>query len=55
MGLGLAWYGIHMYMYIYGKFWIIRTAGGQYNLNTAQMSELVWISEQGIIKSYCIT
>ena len=39
---------------LYSKFFIIQTAGGQYNLNTVRISELVWISEQAI-ESYGIT
>ena len=39
---------------MYSGFLIIRPAVFQYNLNTAQIGELVQISEQPI-KSFCVT
>ena len=44
----------YQYDVLYSGFSIIRLAVCQYNLNTALISELVWISEQAI-KSYFIT
>ena len=44
--------GVHICSY--SGYPIIRTSVWHYNLNTAQISALVWVSEKDI-KSYCIT